>query len=176
MQADTEREVRQRMSGNTQSARSRCRPLSRFPAARLPFNLFKNEVCFQVSNDIFAGITYPSISFLSEVKTIVDIGANIGAASIYFAMAYPEAQVYAFEPGSAPLSLLQQNVALISQRQGLPFGLHSRERTLSLFQGRNDSVESSLCSSTRTTGESEKIRLAAHPSFLRSKVSRKSMC
>ena len=135
------------------------------PGGTLPFNLFKNEVCFQVSNDIFAGITYPSISFLSEVKTIVDIGANIGAASIYFAMAYPEAQVYAFEPGSAPLSLCGK-MSAISQVKVFPFGLHSRERTLSLFQGRNDSVESSLCNSTRTTGESEKIRLACAPEFL----------
>jgi FkbM family methyltransferase len=136
------------------------------PGGTLPFNLFKTEVCFQISNDIFAGITYPSISFLSEVKTIVDIGANIGAASVYFAMAYPEAQVYAFEPGTAPLSLLQQNAAPFRNVKVFPFGLHSRERTLSLFQGRNDSVESSVCSSTRTTGESEEIRLACAPEFL----------
>jgi len=136
------------------------------PGGELPFNLFKTDVCFQVANDIFAGITYPSVSFLSGVKTIVDVGANVGAASVYFAMAYPDAQVYAFEPGSAPLSLLQQNVAPLRNVRVFPFGLHSQERNLSLFQGRNDSVESSLCSSTRTTGESEQIRLACAAEFL----------
>ena len=101
-----------------------------------------------------------------DVKTIVDIGANVGAASVYFAIGYPEAQVYAFEPGSAPFSLLQQNVEPLRNVTVFPFGLHSREQTLSLFHGKNDSVESSLCSSLRTGGEGEQIRLVCASRFL----------
>lgn len=136
------------------------------PLGPLPFRLFKTDVCFQVANDIFAGITYPTIPFVSGVKTIVDIGANIGAASFYFAMAYPDAQVFAFEPGSAPLSLLQQNLEPLRNVAVFPFGLYSREQTLSLFQGKTDSVESSLCPSPRTGSESEEIRLACAPDIL----------
>jgi FkbM family methyltransferase len=136
------------------------------PQGALPFNLFKTEVCFQIANDIFAGITYPNVGFVSEVKTIFDVGANVGAASVYFATAYPNAQIYAFEPGSAPFSLLRQNVAPLRNVRVFPFGLFSREQTPSLFQGKNDSVESSLWHSSRTGSESEEIRLVCAPEFL----------
>jgi FkbM family methyltransferase len=138
------------------------------PGGPLPFNLFKTDVSFQVADNIFAGATYPAISFVSDVKTIVDIGANVGAASVYFAIAYPHAQVYAFEPGSAPLSLLRQNVEPLRNVTVFPFGLHAREQRLSLFQGKNDSVESSLCSTSRTSSESEEVRLVCAPDFLAS--------
>ncbi|MGC2185849.1 MAG: FkbM family methyltransferase [Terriglobales bacterium] len=135
------------------------------PRGPLPFNLFKTDVSFQVANSIFAGVTYPTISFVSDVKTVVDIGANVGAASVYFAIAYPNAKVYAFEPGSAPCSLLRQNVEPLRNVTVFPFGLHSREQRVSLFQGKNDSVESSLCSSSRTDSESEEIRLVCASDF-----------
>jgi len=70
------------------------------PHGTLAFRLFKTEVCFQIANDIFAGTTYPNIPFVSGVKTILDIGANVGAASVYLAMSYPESRVYAFEQKS----------------------------------------------------------------------------
>jgi FkbM family methyltransferase len=136
------------------------------PRGALPFNLFKTGVCFQIANDIFAGVTYPNVSFVSGVKTIVDIGANVGAASVFFALAYPDAQVYAFEPGSAPLSLLRQNAEPLRNITVFPFGLYSREHTLTLFQGKNDSVESSIWQSSRTGEESEQIRLVCAPEFL----------
>ena len=74
------------------------------PHGAIPFWLFKNDVCFQIANDIFAGITYPIVPFVEGVKTIVDIGANVGAASIYFATAYPDAQ---------PLCLRARKLTLI---------------------------------------------------------------
>ena len=136
------------------------------PHGPLPFQLFKTEVCFQIANGIFAGTTYPNIPFVTDVKTILDVGANVCAASIYFAMSYPGAQVYAFEPGSAPFSLLQANVQPLRNISVFPFGLFSSDRTLSLFKGKNDSVESSVCPTTRTAGEGERIRLVGASQFL----------
>ena len=136
------------------------------PQGPLAFRLFKTDVCFQIANDIFAGVTYPNVSFVSGVETILDIGANVGAASVYFAMAYPGAQVYAFEPGSTPLSLLQQNVEPLRNVRVFPFGLYSGEKTLSLYHGKNDSVESSVCPTPRTSGEGEQIRLVGASDFL----------
>jgi len=136
------------------------------PQGPLPFLLFKTDVCFQVSNDIFAGITYPNIPFVSGVKTIFDIGANVGAASVYLAISYPDARVFAFEPGSDALALLRKNVERLRNVSVFPFGLYSSDKTLSLFHGKNDSVESSVCSTTRTTSEVERIRLACAPQFL----------
>ncbi len=136
------------------------------PEGTFAFHLFKTDVCFQIANDIFAGVTYPNVPFVSGVKTILDIGANVGAASFYLAMSYPDARVYAFEPGSDARSLLQKNVEPLRNVSVFPFGLYSREKTLSLFHGTNDSVESSVCPTPRTTCEGEQIRLACAPQFL----------
>jgi FkbM family methyltransferase len=136
------------------------------PHGKVPFHLFKTSACFQVANDIFAGVTYPHVPFVSDVKTVVDVGANVGAASVYFAIAYPEACVYAFEPDSSPFSLLQRNVETLPEITVFPFGLYSSEKTLTLFHGKSDSVESSVCPSVRTGDESESIRLADAFRFL----------
>jgi FkbM family methyltransferase len=136
------------------------------PKGTIPFHLFKTDACFQIANDIFAGITYPIVPLVSGVATVVDVGANIGAASVYFAMAYPDAQVYALEPGSSPLSLLRQNVMSLPNVKVFPFGLHSSEKTLTLFHGKSDSVESSLSSSSRTGSTNEQIRLMGAYQFL----------
>ena len=111
------------------------RPLSKVPSGTIPFNLFKTEVCFQIANDIFAGITYPSISFVSGVKTIVDIGANVGAASVYFAMAYPEARSMPSNLEALPCPCCSKNVAPLRNVKVFPFGLHSRERDSVLISG-----------------------------------------
>ncbi len=136
------------------------------PDGSIPFQLFKTDVCFQVANDIFAGITYPNVPFVSGVKTILDIGANVGAASVYFATAYPEAHVYAFEPGSDALPLLQKNTERLRNISVMPFGLHASDQVKLLFHGKNDSVESSVCPSTRTRAEAEQIRLVGAAQFL----------
>ncbi len=43
-------------------------------------------------------------------KTIVDAGANIGTASIYFAQAYPEARIIAIEAEASNFEVLVRNV------------------------------------------------------------------
>jgi FkbM family methyltransferase len=136
------------------------------PNGPIPFHLFKTDVCFQIANDIFAGITYPLVPFVSCVKTIFDIGANVGAASVYFATAYPDAQIYAFEPGSIPLELLKTNMEPMGRVTVLPFGLYSNEKRLPLFQGKNDSVESSVCLTARTVCQGEETRLVCTSQFL----------
>jgi FkbM family methyltransferase len=43
-------------------------------------------------------------------KLIVDAGANIGMASIYFARRYPEAKIFAIEPEASNFAILVKNV------------------------------------------------------------------
>lgn len=43
-------------------------------------------------------------------RTIVDAGANIGMASIYFAHRYPEAKIIAIEPEASNFAVLSRNV------------------------------------------------------------------
>jgi FkbM family methyltransferase len=47
----------------------------------------------------------------TEPRTIVDAGANIGCAAIYFASRYPESRIIAIEPESSNFAMLRKNVA-----------------------------------------------------------------
>ena len=47
--------------------------------------------------NILRGTTYPIIKNI-DAEVIVDLGANIGAASVFFAMNYPNSQIFSFEP------------------------------------------------------------------------------
>lgn len=46
-----------------------------------------------------------------RVATVLDIGANIGTSSVYFARIFPNAQIYAFEPMPENFELLRMNSA-----------------------------------------------------------------
>jgi FkbM family methyltransferase len=52
-----------------------------------------------------------SFSVERPPKTIIDAGANIGLASVYFANQWPEATIIAVEPEKSNFELLQKNVA-----------------------------------------------------------------
>jgi len=59
-----------------------------------------------------------------EPKIIFDVGANIGAAAVYFAARYPQAKVYCFEPLPDNIELLRRNVAVFGdQVTVVPVGL-----------------------------------------------------
>lgn len=61
-------------------------------------------------------------------KVIFDIGANIGAAAVYFAARYPQARVYCFEPLPQNVELLRKNVAVFGGRVTVvPMGLGEAE-------------------------------------------------
>jgi FkbM family methyltransferase len=45
-----------------------------------------------------------------DPETIIDAGANIGTASIYFARRYPQARIVALEPEASNFALLARNV------------------------------------------------------------------
>jgi FkbM family methyltransferase len=137
------------------------------PGGELLFHLFNNEVCIRISEEILAGKTYPEVPFVGEVKTILDIGANIGAASVWLATTYPRATVYALEPGSKQFGLLQQNAAPLNNVRLFPFGLFASAKSVPLYSGRNDSVESSVFATGRTSNECENIELRAAVEFLK---------
>jgi FkbM family methyltransferase len=136
------------------------------PKGQMPFQLFKTETSFKIAHDIFAGITYPQVPFVGDIRTILDIGANVGAASAYLAMNYPHARVYALEPGAKPFALLKQNVLAFENVSAFPFGLYASDKQVPLFRGRMDCVESSVCPNVRTNGGAEEIQLRCAPQFL----------
>lgn len=72
-----------------------------------------------------------------EVKTVLDIGANVGATALYFARLYPNAQVYAFEPAPDNFAVLERNIANSQRIRGFNFGLGAADATLELYHSDN---------------------------------------
>lgn len=48
---------------------------------------------------------------LPEPRTVVDVGANVGMASLYFAARFPDARIHAIEPCPNTFERLKQNTA-----------------------------------------------------------------
>ena len=137
------------------------------PRGGLPFLLFRNASCFQVARSILEGTSYPLVPCSLDVHTIVDIGANIGAATLFFAICYPAATLYALEPASQPFALLEKNTKSLPNVRRFPFGLHFESKTAMLYSGCGDSVESSIYPSARTSADcGESILLRSARQFL----------
>jgi FkbM family methyltransferase len=64
--------------------------------------------------------------------TIIDAGANIGTASIYFARRYPHARIVAIEPERSNFALLSRNVAPYPAITPLCAALWSRDGEIGL--------------------------------------------
>jgi FkbM family methyltransferase len=79
----------------------------------------------------------PGLNWTS-LKTIVDVGANVGFASIWFARRAPHARIVAIEPSATALSLLKPNLAsagILSRTVLLPVGLGSSPGLQHLVEG-----------------------------------------
>lgn len=68
-----------------------------------------------------------------EVKVVLDIGANIGIASLYFASIFPNATVHAFEPEPGNCEVLRANAQQVPRVQVHPFALGAEDGELELF-------------------------------------------
>src|SRR4051794_6387993 len=109
-----------------------------------PFCLFDTQLGNIVTREVFSGKSYPLMPLTGEVRTIVDIGANIGAATLYFALHYPQARIFSFEPAPNCYALLAQNIRGLSSIRSFPFGLSDRAQSVPLFLGQHDEVTNSI--------------------------------
>lgn len=65
-------------------------------------------------------------------EVILDIGANIGTATLYFAHRFPDAKIYAFEPVPDNFALLEKNVKGLPNVTVLPIALGSQDGELEI--------------------------------------------
>ena len=77
------------------------------PSGVKKFSFFKNT---SYPLKILNGQSYPLYSHIPSPQIIFDIGANIGAASFYFAENYPKATIFAFEPCKTINDILKKNL------------------------------------------------------------------
>lgn len=76
---------------------------------RLKLQVQKNP--WQLYREIFLRDCYRPLVPLGKSPRIVDLGANIGLASIYFLTRWPAARLFACEPNPAAFELLKGNLA-----------------------------------------------------------------
>ncbi len=60
---------------------------------------------------IFISREYDLPAVETDPRIIIDVGANVGYASVYFAERYPHARIIAVEPEEGNFALLQRNTA-----------------------------------------------------------------
>lgn len=108
---------------------------------------------------ILEGHTYPVIPDLGPVKTILDIGANVGASSVMMAIRNPAATVHAFEPGPIPLDLLRRNASHFPSIVVHPFGLGEEDKEMRLFRSRWDPMSASVLPSTENIEQFDDVAL-----------------
>jgi FkbM family methyltransferase len=65
---------------------------------------------------IFGMYEYDSPSLPQSAGTIVDLGANVGLAAVFFGLKYPQAQILAVEPEGNNFSLMASNTAALGAR------------------------------------------------------------
>jgi FkbM family methyltransferase len=75
----------------------------------------------------------PSNVRLDDVRVVLDIGANIGVAALYFARAFPHAVVHAFEPEPGNCAVLQANAQSIARIRPHAFALGAQDGEITLF-------------------------------------------
>jgi FkbM family methyltransferase len=76
-------------------------------------NVFLREVGSDILtfNEVLLEQVYKSVlEHVRECKTIIDVGANIGLASLYFAANYPACRIFAIEPNPSSYRVLNINL------------------------------------------------------------------
>jgi FkbM family methyltransferase len=123
------------------------------------FECFDNCLSKVTCQTILDGKSYPLFPFVEDVSVVMDVGANAGAASVFFSLAYPEATVHSFEPGALAYSLLVRNTEALANVRINNFGLYSSDTELPLYRGKYETGMSSVNPSMSTRSESELITL-----------------
>ncbi len=132
------------------------------------FESFVDPVTLIVNALIFDGKTYPIVDFIDDVRVIMDVGANVGAASLFLSAHYPTAAVYAFEPARETFALLERNMRGQDNVTCFPFGLYDRSVDAKLEIG----DEGPGTATARLDGgdsQDERIRLRSTADWLRDK-------
>jgi len=109
---------------------------------------------------IFKGKDYPIFSLPDYFpKVIFDIGANIGATTLYFNSYFPNSQIYCYEPSQKNYRYLKENTKNFENIKSYPYGLYDESCKLPLYFGKGQSAQDSIVKSNETSEDNEIITL-----------------
>ena len=136
----------------------------------LQFECFDTELSAILSATILRGITYPIVDVVQDVRVVLDIGANVGASALWFSYMYPDATVFAFEPGATPYRLLERNTRDRPNVKRFPFGLFSHDTEVRLRGAALDWAEATVGTTARIqhddASQGELVRLRSIAGWL----------
>lgn len=128
--------------------------------ARKYFNIFTNKRKikylgkeFYYDTQLSPAIleTYPREIFdinktvkLSKIKTLLDVGANIGQFSYSLKSFFPHLQIYAFEPNKNVFPILKKNIGYFKNIKAYNFGLGGKTGKRSFYFSPSASAEGSF--------------------------------
>ncbi len=111
---------------------------------------------------IFAGSEYPILRLPDYAPSlIVDVGANIGATAVFFALNYPAARLVCYEPSPRNYGFIRRNTSSFPQIETRPVGLAAAAGTARLYLGNFQAMQNSLYRSSETTDQYETVELRA---------------
>jgi FkbM family methyltransferase len=102
--------------------------LASIPASPFIAQLRRVGSDIAVFQQVFINADYASPHLPQDADVIIDLGANIGLTSLFFAAKYPNARIIAIEPDPGNFALLSSNLAQISPRaMTLPIAIWSSD-------------------------------------------------
>ncbi len=105
---------------------------------------------------IMKGGIYDISTLTPEPRYIIDCGANIGVATLYFSNKYPQAKIVAFEPQAQAFSALKENLKGKTNIQILQKAVWNKNGVIDF-----NSSPSDAGSLTVAPNKSEKVRVEA---------------
>jgi len=96
------------------------------PSKKTAFYLRKNTKDLETFEEVFLANIYDTpLPF--EPKTIVDAGANVGLASVFFKLKYPNSKIVAVEIESKNVEMIKKNTATFNSITVLEKGLYNKK-------------------------------------------------
>jgi FkbM family methyltransferase len=126
---------------------------------------FPDYISPGVTREILAGETYRLMPNVADVRTVFDVGANLGAASVFFACSYPDATIHSFEPGPDTYALLERNTAPFASVVPHNFGLLDQTGEHDLYRGKGSPGEASIFRRSWVSDESDRVELRSAAEF-----------
>jgi FkbM family methyltransferase len=138
------------------------------PAMALRLRIRNNGFDYDVVDEIFARNAYKM--GLDNVKRVLDLGGNIGLASLFFARSYPGAQICTVEPIPGNLAILESNLKLNHVSvQVVPVAAGGRDGKIRFVISQDPRQHSSETSGIRVlaTGSSIEVDMVSVPSLMK---------
>jgi hypothetical protein len=95
---------------------TKCQMQFKLPQMANPVAIRTGMSDMQVFHDIFIWGEYSFLKPVAERTTVLDIGANVGYSSTYFAGIYPKCEVVAVELMHSNFEQLSRNTAFLGKR------------------------------------------------------------